>query len=228
MAEAFQYWQHKGLPEKQQFINLGDSYHGDTVGAVSVGNIDVFHKVYKPLLFNTKKMTCPSFYHSSIEGINSEIEFRDFLLQELEDYLKENSDKVAAMIIEPLVQAAAGMLMQPKGYIKGVRELTEKYNVLLIIDEVATGFGRTGKLFACENEGICPDMMCLSKGITAGYMALGATMVTDIKLFTTDIHIPVILWLVQLVLPGWSFLKKTMLLKICRPKWRLLQNIYRR
>lgn len=138
---AFQYWQHKGLPEKQQFINLGDSYHGDTVGAVSVGNIDVFHKVYKPLLFNTKKMTCPSFYHSSIEGINSEIEFRDFLLQELEDYLKENSDKVAAMIIEPLVQAAAGMLMQPKGYIKGVRELTEKYNVLLIIDEVATGFG---------------------------------------------------------------------------------------
>ena len=176
---AFQYWQHKGLPEKQQFINLGDSYHGDTVGAVSVGNIDVFHKVYKPLLFNTKKMTCPSFYHSSIEGINSEIEFRDFLLQELEDYLKENSDKVAAMIIEPLVQAAAGMLMQPKGYIKGVRELTEKDNVLLIIDEVATGFGRTGKLFACENEGICPDMMCLSKGITAGYMALGATMVTD-------------------------------------------------
>ena len=106
---AFQYWQHKGLPEKQQFINLGDSYHGDTVGAVSVGNIDVFHKVYKPLLFNTKKMTCPSFYHSSIEGINNEIEFRDFLLQELEDYLKENSDKVAAMIIEPLVQAAAGM-----------------------------------------------------------------------------------------------------------------------
>ena len=176
---AFQYWQHKGLPEKQQFINLGDSYHGDTVGAVSVGNIDVFHKVYKPLLFNTKKMTCPSFYHSSIEGINNEIEFRDFLLQELEDYLKENSDKVAAMIIEPLVQAAAGMLMQPKGYIKGVRELTKKYNVLLIIDEVATGFGRTGKLFACENEGICPDMMCLSKGITAGYMALGATMVTD-------------------------------------------------
>ena len=169
---AFQYWQHKGLPEKQQFINLGDSYHGDTVGAVSVGNIDVFHKVYKPLLFNTKKMTCPSFYHSSIEGINNEIEFRDFLLQELEDYLKENSDKVAAMIIEPLVQAAAGMLMQPKGYIKGVRELTKKYNVLLIIDEVATGFGRTGKLFACENEGICPDMMCLSKGITAGYMAL--------------------------------------------------------
>ena len=149
---AFQYWQHKGRPEKQQFINLGDSYHGDTVGAVSVGNIDVFHKVYKPLLFNTKKMTCPSFYHSKIAGVDTEADFLDFLLNELEEYLKANSGKVAAMIIEPLVQAAAGMLMQPKGYIKGVRELTRKYDVLLIVDEVATGFGRTGKLFACENE----------------------------------------------------------------------------
>ena len=124
-------------------------------------------------------MTCPSFYHSKIAGIDTEAGFLDFLLNELEEYLKANSGKVAAMIIEPLVQAAAGMLMQPKGYIKGVRELTRKYDVLLIVDEVATGFGRTGKLFACENEGVCPDMMCLSKGITAGYMALGATMTTD-------------------------------------------------
>lgn len=176
---AFQYWQHKGRPEKQQFINLGDSYHGDTVGAVSVGNIDVFHKVYKPLLFNTHKMTCPSFYHSNIPGISSETEFLAYLLNELESYLQKNSSQVAAMIIEPLVQAAAGMLMQPKGYIKGVRELTKKYDVLLIVDEVATGFGRTGKLFACENEDVCPDMMCMSKGITAGYMALGATLTTD-------------------------------------------------
>jgi adenosylmethionine-8-amino-7-oxononanoate aminotransferase len=105
---AFQYWQFKGRPEKQQFINLGDSYHGDTVGAVSVGNIDVFHKVYKPLLFNTKKMTCPSFYHSKIAGVDTEADFLDFLLSELEEYLKANSGKVAAMIIEPLVQAAAG------------------------------------------------------------------------------------------------------------------------
>ena len=124
-------------------------------------------------------MTCPSFYHSKIAGVDTEADFLDFLLSELEEYLKANSGKVAAMIIEPLVQAAAGMLMQPKGYIKGVRELTRKYDVLLIVDEVATGFGRTGKLFACENEGVCPDMMCLSKGITAGYMALGATMTTD-------------------------------------------------
>lgn len=176
---AFQYWQHKDRPEKQQFINLGDSYHGDTVGAVSVGNIDVFHKVYKPLLFNTKKMTCPSFYHSKIDGIETEAQFVEYLLTELETYLKEHSNTVAAMIVEPLVQAAAGMLMQPKGYLKGIRDLTKKYDVLLIVDEVATGFGRTGKLFACENENVCPDLMCMSKGITAGYMALGATMATD-------------------------------------------------
>lgn len=175
---AFQYWQFKGRPEKQQFINLGDSYHGDTVGAVSVGNIDVFHKVYKPLLFATKKMTCPSFYHSKL-GLKTEEEFLKYLLDELEDYLKENASHVAAMIIEPLVQAAAGMLMQPKGYIKGVRELTKKYGVLLIVDEVATGFGRTGKMFACEHEGVLPDLMCMSKGITGGYLPLGATMVTD-------------------------------------------------
>lgn len=175
---AFQYWQFKDRPEKQQFINLGDSYHGDTVGAVSVGNIDVFHKVYKPLLFATKKMTCPSFYHSKL-GLKTEEEFLKYLLDELEDYLKENASHVAAMIIEPLVQAAAGMLMQPKGYIKGVRELTKKYGVLLIVDEVATGFGRTGKMFACEHEGVLPDLMCMSKGITGGYLPLGATMVTD-------------------------------------------------
>lgn len=175
---AFQYWQFKGRPEKQQFINLGDSYHGDTVGAVSVGNIDVFHKVYKPLLFATKKMTCPSFYHSKL-GFKTEEEFLKYLLDELEAYLKENASHVAAMIIEPLVQAAAGMLMQPKGYIKGVRELTKKYGVLLIVDEVATGFGRTGKMFACEHEGVLPDLMCMSKGITGGYLPLGATMVTD-------------------------------------------------
>ena len=123
-------------------------------------------------------MTCPSFYHSKL-GFKTEEEFLKYLLDELEAYLKENASRVAAMIIEPLVQAAAGMLMQPKGYIKGARELTKKYGVLLIVDEVATGFGRTGKMFACEHEGVLPDLMCMSKGITGGYLPLGATMVTD-------------------------------------------------
>ena len=120
-------------------------------------------------------MTCPSFYHSKL-GLKTEEEFLKYLLDELEDYLKENASHVAAMIIEPLMQAAAGMLMQPKGYIKGVRELTKKYGVLLIVDEVATGFGRTGKMFACEHEGVLPDLMCMSKGITGGYLPLGATI----------------------------------------------------
>ncbi|MED9853259.1 MAG: adenosylmethionine--8-amino-7-oxononanoate transaminase [Succiniclasticum sp.] len=175
---AFQYWNYAGHPEKKDFINLGDSYHGDTVGAVSVGNVEVFHKAYKPLLFGTHRVTCPSFYHSKL-GLSSEKEFLAYLLTELEDYLQEHASHTAAMIIEPLCQCAAGMLMQPEGYIKGVRELTKKYNVLLIVDEVAVGFGRTGAMYACDREQVLPDMMCLSKGISAGYLPLGATMVTD-------------------------------------------------
>lgn len=175
---AFQYWNYKGFPEKRDFINLGDSYHGDTIGAVSVGNVEVFHKAFKPLLFKTHRVTCPSFYHSNTD-CKTEEEYVQYCLDELEAYLKENADHTAAMIMEPLCQCAAGMLMQSPGYIGGVRELTKKYNVLLIVDEVAVGFGRTGKLFACEHENVKPDMMCISKGITGGYMALGATLVTD-------------------------------------------------
>ena len=175
---AFQYWNYAGHPEKKDFINLGDSYHGDTVGAVSVGNVEVFHKAYKPLLFSTHRVSCPSFYHTKMD-VRSEKEFLDALLKELEDYLKEHASHTAAMIIEPLCQCAAGMLMQPKGYIKGVRDLTKKYNVLLIVDEVAVGFGRTGLMYACKHENVLPDMMCLSKGISAGYLPLGATLVTD-------------------------------------------------
>lgn len=174
---AFQYWNYAGRPEKKDFINLGDSYHGDTVGAVSVGNVEVFHKAYKPLLFSTHRVSCPSYFHTKMD-VHSEQEFLDCLLRELEEYLMENADHTAAMIIEPLCQCAAGMLMQPKGYIKGVRELTKKYNVLLIVDEVAVGFGRTGTMFACNHEDVLPDMMCLSKGISAGYLPLGATLVT--------------------------------------------------
>ena len=175
---AFQYWNYAGHPEKKDFINLGDSYHGDTVGAVSVGNVEVFHKAYKPLLFSTHRVSCPSFYHTRMD-VHSEKEFLDALLKELEAYLKEHASHTAAMIIEPLCQCAAGMLMQPKGYIKGVRDLTKKYNVLLIVDEVAVGFGRTGLMYACNHENALPDMMCLSKGISAGYLPLGATLVTD-------------------------------------------------
>lgn len=173
---AFQYWQIKGQTKKQKFITLANAYHGDTIGAVSVGGIDLFHQVYQPLLFPSYHVPSPSCYHCGKQE-NGSCCWQ--CLEALEAVLKEHSEEIAAMIIEPLVQAAAGMLMSPEGYLKRVRELTRKYDVLLIADEVAVGFGRTGKMFACEHEGVQPDFMCLSKGITGGYMPLAATLTTQ-------------------------------------------------
>lgn len=174
---AFQYWQHKGNPQKNRFIALDQAYHGDTVGTVSVGGIDLFHRVFKPLLFQPVHVPAPSCYHCRLADNPETCGLA--CAQQLEKVLEEHHGEIAAMILEPLVQAAAGMLMSPPGYLAKVRELTRKYDVLLIVDEVATGFGRTGKMFACEHEGICPDMMALSKGITGGYLPLAVTMTTD-------------------------------------------------
>jgi len=155
---AFQYWQQRGRPDKHRFISLVNAYHGDTVGAVSVGGIDLFHGIFGKLLFDT---------------IQVPIE-----VGALEKVLDEQADGVAAMIVEPLVQGAAGMLMQPDGYLGEVARLCRAHDVLLIADEVATGFGRTGKMFACEHEGVSPDLMCLAKGLTGGYLPLAATLAT--------------------------------------------------
>jgi adenosylmethionine-8-amino-7-oxononanoate aminotransferase len=174
---AFQYWIHKGLKNKKYFLSLKNAYHGDTIGAVSVGGIDIFHEIFKPLLFKTFKAPSPYCYRCEIQKSP-----QDCLLSclgEMENILKKHSDEIAAIIIEPIVQGAGGMIVWPEGYLKGVRELSYKYNVLLIADEVATGFGRTGRMFACEHEGIAPDFLCLSKGITNGYMPLAATLTTD-------------------------------------------------
>lgn len=176
---AFQYWQHKGQTSKQKFIALANAYHGDTIGTVSVGGIDLFHRVFKPMLFTSKYVPSPSCYHCHLVPENEKSQCGQVCLQQLEAVLKEHHQELAGMIIEPLVQAAAGMLTQPKGYLKAVRELTKKYNVLLIADEVATGFGRTGKMFACMHEDVTPDMITLSKGITGGYMPLAVTATTD-------------------------------------------------
>lgn len=173
---AYQYFQHTGKKNKNKFITLAQAYHGDTLGTVSVGGIDVFHRIFKPLLFETIHVPSPSCYHCSY---GNKDECAKQCLVELENVLKREHENIAAMIIEPLVQAAAGMLTQPKGYIKKVRELTRKYDVLLIVDEVATGFGRTGKMFACEHEDVDPDLMTISKGITGGYMPLAATFTTQ-------------------------------------------------
>lgn len=174
---AFQYWQFKGQPGKQKFIALDQAYHGDTVGTVSVGGIDLFHRVFKPLLFSPIHIPSPSCYHCKLAADSTACSMA--CLDPLEKALAEHHTEIAGLIIEPLVQAAAGMLMSPLGYLKKVRELTQKYDVLLIADEVATGFGRTGRMFACEHEGVSPDLMTVSKGITAGYLPLAATLTTD-------------------------------------------------
>lgn len=174
---AFQYWQHKGHPEKKRFVSLEQAYHGDTVGTVSVGGIDLFHRVFKPLLFEPVHVPAPSCYHCRLAADPQTCEMA--CARQLEKELAEHHAEIAAVILEPLVQAAAGMLMAPPGYLRRVRELTAQYDVLLIVDEVATGFGRTGKMFACDHEGVSPDLMALSKGITGGYLPLAATLTTD-------------------------------------------------
>lgn len=159
---AFQYWQQRGGDAKRRtsYVCLRDAYHGDTVGAVSVGGIDLFHSAYGPLLFDAHHVTPGD-------------------AAELEAVLAANAGEIAAVIVEPLVQGAAGMRLQPPGYLRRVRELCDRHDVLLICDEVATGFGRTGTMFACEQERVAPDLMCLAKGLTGGYMPLAATLATE-------------------------------------------------
>jgi adenosylmethionine---8-amino-7-oxononanoate aminotransferase len=156
---AFQYWRQRGRPEKQQFLTLTDAYHGDTIGAVSAGGIDLFHEIFHPLLFRTLRIP-PR-------------------IDALADALAQHAPTLAAFILEPLVQGAAGMLLQPAGFLRAARDLCRQHDVLLIFDEVATGFGRTGTLFACQQEDVTPDLLCLAKGITGGYLPLAATLATD-------------------------------------------------
>lgn len=174
---AFQYWIHKGQPKKQRFIGIRNGYHGDTVGAMSVGSVDIFHATFGPLFFAALKSPSPFCYRCELNLETATCGMQ--CLSSLESILHEHAYEVAAIILEPLVQAAGGMIVWPDGYLRGVRDLCNKYNVLLIADEVATGFGRTGTMFACEHEQIAPDIMCLSKGITNGYMPLAVTLATD-------------------------------------------------
>jgi adenosylmethionine-8-amino-7-oxononanoate aminotransferase len=159
---AFQFWQQQGgaHARRTKFVTLRGAYHGDTIGSVSVGGIDLFHATYGPLLFESL---------SAEPGDTAD----------MERILAEHEGEVAAVIVEPLVQGAAGILTHPDGYLRAVRELCDANDVLLICDEVATGFGRTGRMFACEHEGVAPDFMCLAKGITGGYMPLAATLTTE-------------------------------------------------
>src|SRR4030043_224302 len=174
---AFQYWKHKGVASKNTFVCLNNAYHGDTIGGVSVGGIDIFHKTFEPLLFKTYSAPSPYCYRCELGKSYPDCELA--CLDKLEDIFRTYSNEIAAMIIEPMMQTAGGMITSPPEYLKGGREVCTKYNILMIADEVATGFGRTGKMFACEHEGVEPDILCLSKGITGGYLPLAVTLVGD-------------------------------------------------
>ncbi|MBD0316417.1 MAG: adenosylmethionine--8-amino-7-oxononanoate transaminase, partial [Nitrospiraceae bacterium] len=176
---AVQYWQqrHPSAGPKQTFLRLKLAYHGDTIGAVSVGNIELFHSRFKPLLFPTVEAEPPYCYRCPLK-----LTFPSCRLactDPIEALLKSRHRELAGFIIEPLIQAAAGMITQPPGFLQRIRALCTRYDVLLIADEVATGFGRTGKMFACEQEAVTPDLMAVSKGLTGGYMPLAATLTTD-------------------------------------------------
>lgn len=174
---AFQYWIHKGIKGKEKFLSIKNAYHGDTIGAVSAGGIDIFHKIFEPLLFKAFKAPSPYCYRCELGLIYPECSLA--CVDEMEKIMKDHSDEIAALIIEPLVQAAGGIIVSPPGYLKKVRDICSRYNILMIADEVATGFGRTGKMFACEHEGVTPDIICLSKGITGGYLPLAVTVTTE-------------------------------------------------
>jgi len=174
---SFQYWQNIGKSEKIKFVSLDHGYHGDTIGAMSVGGVDLFNKIFSPLFFKSFKVSSPYCYRCPVGKQRSSCQID--CIKPLENLLKNKNGEIAAVILEPLVMAAGGMIIYPKEYLKKAAGLTKKYNVHLILDEVATGFGRTGKMFACEYANIRPDFMCLSKGITSGTLPLAATLTTE-------------------------------------------------
>jgi len=167
LKQSFQYWQLRGRGTKQRFLRLDEAYHGDTLGAVGVGGIALFHRIFGPLLVRSIAIPSPA----GSDGTAA--------LAALEQQLAAHGDDIAALVLEPLVQGAAGMLVHPRGFLARAAELCRRHEVHVIVDEVATGFGRTGTLFACEQEGVAPDFLCLAKGISGGYLPLAATLTTE-------------------------------------------------
>jgi adenosylmethionine-8-amino-7-oxononanoate aminotransferase len=181
---AFQYWQNRGVESRTRFVFLENSYHGDTVGAMSVGGIDLYHRLYAPLRFKSFQAASPNCsacpdresgrtYDARSTGCSLQC------FQSMEALLRREGSSIAAVIVEPLMQGAAGMLLYPPSYLRKLRELTDELDILLIFDEVATGFGRTGTFFAYEQAGVIPDILCLAKGLTAGYLPMGLTITRE-------------------------------------------------
>ncbi len=175
---AFQYWRQKTPVEnhRTKYIAMSNAYHGDTLGCVSVSGVARFHEMFEPLLFDVLRLPIPDTYRTP-PGVEAD-ELKNYYLSFLEETLQQHHREIAALVIEPLVQCAAGLVIHPPGFLKGVRDLTKKYGVLMIADEVAVGMGKTGTLFACEQENVEPDFLCLGKGLTGGYLPMSATLTT--------------------------------------------------
>lgn len=171
---SFQYRAQMGQPEKQRFLTFTNAYHGETLGALSVGSVDLYNKVFTPLLLNVVRAEGPDCFRCPFNEHPDTCDAPCAMFAE--EQLENHADTLSAAIIEPLIQIAGGMKMYPPVFLKKLRELCDKYDVHLIADEIAVGFGRTGTLFACEQAGITPDFLCLSKGITGGYLPLSAVL----------------------------------------------------
>ena len=180
MKVSFQYHEQTGNPQKTRFMALTDAYHGETIGALSVGDCDLYTKLYKPILMDVIKVKGPDCYRCPYGKCRDNCQCECF--EQAEKTFAKYGDETSAMLVEPLLQGSAGMKIYPPLYLKKLRELCDKYNVHLIADEIATGYGRTGKMFAFEHAGVSPDIMCLSKGLTGGYMPM-AMFVTTQKIY---------------------------------------------
>jgi len=174
---AFAHWHFLGKKEKTTFLRFQGAYHGDTIGSVSVGGIEAFHQLFNPLLFDAPIVPYPFLYGRPLGQTKQE--FIESCYQKIENIIKQNASRCAAVIIEPLVQGASGIRPAPKGFLKFLQDLCNQYELLFIVDEVATGFGKTGKMFACEHENVVPDIMAMAKGISGGYLPLAATAVSQ-------------------------------------------------
>lgn len=174
---SFHYWLNQGQPAKKKFITLTNSYHGETVAAMSVGDVALFTDTYKALLFDAIKVPSPDCYLRA-EGVTAE-QHSLMMFKEMEQTIADNHQQVAAVIVEPLIQCAGGMRMYHPIYLQKLREACDRYNVHLIFDEIAVGFGRTGTMFACEQAGIAPDFLCLSKALTGGYLPMSVCMTSN-------------------------------------------------
>ena len=174
---AFQYWQLRGETKRTRFASLVEAYHGDTVGSISVGYSEAFHRYFKPILFDAVRLNPPHVFRF-YRGL-AEADATAAAIDEARREIRANARELAAVFVEPLMQGAAGMWAHSPDYLRALREITREHGILLVADEVATGFGRTGKMFACEHAGITPDLLCAAKGITGGYLPLAATFATE-------------------------------------------------